>query len=42
MSLSRIEAERFAAAADPVDLLPLIEEVQDEPAAAGRRARLEL
>jgi two-component system phosphate regulon sensor histidine kinase PhoR len=29
MSLSRIEAERFAAPRDPVDLLPVIDEVRD-------------
>ena len=29
MSLSRIEAERFAAPRDPVELLPLIDEVSD-------------
>ena len=37
MSLSRIEADRFAAPRDPVDLLPLIEEVRDALAQLARR-----
>ncbi len=39
MSLSRIEAERFAAPRDTVDLLPLIEEVRDGAEAARRGPR---
>ena len=38
MSLSRIEADRFAAPRDTVDLLPLIEEVRKAAEAARRRA----
>ncbi|HEV2818219.1 MAG TPA: ATP-binding protein [Allosphingosinicella sp.] len=43
MSLSRIEAERFALPRDTVDLKPLIEEVRAalKPIAAGRGIRLE-
>jgi two-component system phosphate regulon sensor histidine kinase PhoR len=43
MSLSRIEAERFALPRDTVDLLPLIEEVKAalKPLAKGRALRVE-
>jgi two-component system phosphate regulon sensor histidine kinase PhoR len=43
MSLSRIEADRFAAPRDTVDLRPLIEEVRDalKPFADGRAIRIE-
>jgi two-component system phosphate regulon sensor histidine kinase PhoR len=43
MSLSRIEAERFAPPRDVVDLAPLVEEVRTalKPAAAGRTIRVE-
>jgi two-component system phosphate regulon sensor histidine kinase PhoR len=43
MSLSRIEAERFAAPRDTVDLRPLVEEVRDalKPFAGDRTIRLE-
>jgi two-component system, OmpR family, phosphate regulon sensor histidine kinase PhoR len=43
MSLSRIEAERFALPRDTVDLLPLIEEVKAalKPLARGRALRVE-
>jgi len=43
MSLSRIEADRFAAPRDTVDLRPLIEEVRDalKPSAEGRPIRIE-
>jgi two-component system phosphate regulon sensor histidine kinase PhoR len=43
MSLSRIEADRFAAPRDTVDLRPLIEEVRDalKPFAEGRAIRVE-
>jgi two-component system, OmpR family, phosphate regulon sensor histidine kinase PhoR len=43
MSLSRIEAERFAAPRDRVDLAPLIEEVRAalKPLATGRAIRVE-
>ena len=43
MSLSRIEADRFAAPRDTVDLRPLVEEVRDalKPFAEGRAIRFE-
>jgi two-component system phosphate regulon sensor histidine kinase PhoR len=43
MSLSRIEADRFAAPRDMVDLRPLVEEVRDalKPFAQGRAIRIE-
>jgi two-component system, OmpR family, phosphate regulon sensor histidine kinase PhoR len=43
MSLSRIEAERFALPRDTVDLKPLIDEVRDalKPLAKGRTIRVE-
>ena len=43
MSLSRIEAERFAAPRDTVELLPLIEHAKDavRPLARGRPIRIE-
>jgi two-component system phosphate regulon sensor histidine kinase PhoR len=43
MSLSRIEADRFAAPRDTVDLRPLIEEVREalKPLAEGRAIRVE-
>ncbi len=43
MSLSRIEAERFALPRDTVDLMPLIEEVKAalKPLAEGRAIRVE-
>jgi len=43
MSLSRIEADRFAAPRETVDLRPLIEEVRDalKPFAEGRAIRIE-
>ncbi len=43
MSLSRIEAERFAAPRDTVELIPLIEEVKASvgPLARGRALRIE-
>ena len=43
MSLSRIEAERFALPRDTVDLMPLIEEVKTalKPIAKGRALRVE-
>ena len=43
MSLSRIEADRFAAPRDAVDLRPLVEEVRDalKPFAEGRPIRIE-
>ena len=43
MSLSRIEADRFAAPRDTVDLRPLVEEVRDalKPFANGRAIRIE-
>ena len=43
MSLSRIEADRFAVPRDTVDLLPLIEEVKSalKPLAKGRRMTIE-
>jgi len=43
MSLSRIEADRFAAPRDTIDLRPLIEEVRDalKPFAEGRLIRIE-
>jgi two-component system, OmpR family, phosphate regulon sensor histidine kinase PhoR len=43
MSLSRIEADRFAAPRDTVDLRPLMEEVRDalKPFAEGRLIRIE-
>jgi two-component system phosphate regulon sensor histidine kinase PhoR len=43
MSLSRIEAERFALPRDTVDLKPLIDEVRDalKPIAGGRSIRVE-
>jgi two-component system, OmpR family, phosphate regulon sensor histidine kinase PhoR len=44
MSLSRIEAERFTAPTDPVDLVPLVESVIDglKPLAAARGAAVGL
>ncbi len=43
MSLSRIEAERFAPPRDTVDLLPLIDAVREavKPLAGGRKVRVE-
>ena len=44
MSLSRIEADRFTAPTDPVDLLPLIESVRDglKPLAEARGAAISI